>query len=189
MNYRGSIIILICILLVLPPSVTGSAVAESVEAETVEAESVKAAFVFNFARYTQWPETPDGQAPQGAMEMCVVGGDSMANAFEKLDGKAIGERSVRVREVGDTMNFDGCKVVFVSSEVNHAKLLRIFAALRGKNALTVGDANNFASIGGVIGLVADNGRLRFEINLANARWQNLAISSRLLKLATILEGP
>jgi hypothetical protein len=54
----------------------------------------------------------------------------------------------------------------------------------------VGDTEHFAADGGVIGLVIEANKIRFEINLEAAEKANLKISARLLALAkTVIGNP
>ena len=53
--------------------------------------------------------------------------------------------------------------------------------------MTVGEAQGFASGGGVINFKLDSGRVRFEINVEAAEHAQLHISSKLLSLAQIVK--
>jgi len=53
--------------------------------------------------------------------------------------------------------------------------------------LTVSDFDDFARVGGMIGLVETDRGIRFDINLTATRQTNLRLSSQLLKLATIVD--
>ena len=49
--------------------------------------------------------------------------------------------------------------------------------------LTIGDARNFVSDGGMIGLIEEGGRMQFDINLTLLKQVEYRISAQLLKLA------
>ena len=49
--------------------------------------------------------------------------------------------------------------------------------------LTIGDARNFVSSGGMIGLIEEGGRMQFDINLTLLKQVEYRISAQLLKLA------
>jgi len=49
--------------------------------------------------------------------------------------------------------------------------------------LTVGEGDDFPAAGGVIGLVIEDNKVRFDVNLEAAERAGLKISSKLLKLA------
>jgi hypothetical protein len=65
---------------------------------------------------------------------------------------------------------------------------RLLSDLRGSSTLTVGEIKGFADLGGVINLVVEENKLRFEINLRAARQTRLKISSKLLALAKIVDA-
>jgi hypothetical protein len=60
-------------------------------------------------------------------------------------------------------------------------------AAKGSPVLVVGDSPGFARAGGMIGLIADNGSVLFEINPRAAEESHLKISSKLLALARIVD--
>jgi hypothetical protein len=55
--------------------------------------------------------------------------------------------------------------------------------LRGQPVLTVGEADDFLSEGGIIRLHLEHDKIRFDINVGAADSSHLKISSRLLLLA------
>ena len=59
--------------------------------------------------------------------------------------------------------------------------------LKGAPVLTVGDGDDFARNGGMIGLFVEDGRMRFAINPDAAHRAGLRLSSQLLKLAKIVK--
>jgi hypothetical protein len=79
-------------------------------------------------------------------------------------------------------------MVFVSeSETERLdSLLPLFALTRG--LLTVSDISDFSKRGGMIELLLEGNKVRFAINLTSAREAGLEVSSKLLQLATRIEG-
>ena len=51
------------------------------------------------------------------------------------------------------------------------------------HALTVSDIDTFAAKGGIIGMVKENDRFAFEVNIDAAKNTGIRLSSHLLKLA------
>jgi hypothetical protein len=78
-------------------------------------------------------------------------------------------------------------VVFVSSS-EQKRLRSILQDLKASEALTVGDTEGFASVGGIVNFKLDGGMVRFQINVEAAKEKNLRISSKLLSLAQIVKG-
>lgn len=147
--------------------------------------AVKAAYLYNFAKFVEWPpETfADADAP---LRICIAGDNPFGDALASLTDKRVGSHPVEVRALPATANLNPCHIVFISrSEQGRFKAL--LTKLHRLPIVTVSDINGFAQAGGMIGLVEADQRIRFDINLAATRQANLKLSSQLLKLATIVE--
>jgi hypothetical protein len=59
--------------------------------------------------------------------------------------------------------------------------------LKGAPVLTIGETAGFAKNGGIINLVLEDNKVRFEVNVRAAKDADLNISSRLLALARIVQ--
>jgi hypothetical protein len=147
----------------------------------VPEDEAKAAFIYNFAKFVDWPD----DAFAGAREPFVVGiiGDDPFGAVVErvLRGKVVRDRPLTVRRVARPADLDGCHVVFIGEG---RQLPDVLQALDAHPVLTVGARDEFAPQGGMIGFLIEDQRLRFEVNLDAAERANLRISSQLLKLAT-----
>jgi len=76
-------------------------------------------------------------------------------------------------------------MLFISSS-EMGRLERILADLKGRNILTVADADGFARRGVMICFVTKENKIRLEINREAAQAAGLTISSKLLRSATIV---
>jgi hypothetical protein len=153
-------------------------------AQSVDEYHVKAAFVFNFAKFIEWP-TDSFKGPDDPLMICVLGQDQMANSLrEAVNGKAIDGRPLVVRQVTIGQISNDCNILFVGSSATK----RFQSSLReSAGLLTVGETPGFATDGGVICFKLEDGKIRFEINVAAAEHQQLHISSKLLSLAEIVK--
>lgn len=147
--------------------------------------AVKAAFVLNFARYTQWPNESFSKNTE-PLELCVLGDKSIEPEFETIKMKKIGTRPLHIRFIGTSEDLGQCDLLFVSREIDNGDLQSTFAALKARPVLTVGESIDFIRHGGIINFLKKEGRFRFEVNPGRAQEKNLKISSRLLKLAIIV---
>jgi hypothetical protein len=77
-----------------------------------------------------------------------------------------------------------CHLLYVG-DTNSARTAAILDELQGAPVLTVSDGAEFIRNGGIIGLIVEEGRMRFVINPATAQRAGLRLSSRLLQLAKI----
>jgi len=147
---------------------------------------VKAAFLYNFARFVEWP-TQSFQTRQDPIVVCVLGRNPFGNALQEvIRGKSIDGRAFVSRQVADAEEARACQILFVSASAGkHFRSL--WGSLKPAGILTVGEAEGFASSGGVINFKLDSGRVRFEINLDAAEHAQLHISSKLLSLAEIVK--
>jgi hypothetical protein len=146
---------------------------------------VKAVFLFNFAQFVDWPPQafPEAQTP---LIIGVLGNDPFGSYLdETVRGEKVNTHPLVVRRYRRVEEIDTCHVLFISqSEAN--RLEQILNRLKGRNILTVGDANGFANRGGIIQFVTENNKIRMRINLGTAKACNLKISSKLLRPAEIV---
>lgn len=158
-----------------------AALAAPAWAESTEAE-VRAAFIYSFTKFVDWPADALNATP-GALSLCLVGApDALFEALADLEGKTVKNRSLHVRVAGRTSNLKGCQVL-VMSESEAENFETVLKRLGGAPVLTVNGSGRFLDAGGIIGLFAEGGKLRFDINLEAARRNSLVLSSNLLKLA------
>ena len=158
-----------------------------VSGETRDEYAVKAAFVMNFAMLTEWPESAFS-SPTADISLCVVGKTALPQPFRSIEGKKIGTRKLHVAAVNSQATPTECNIIFYKEEVDTADLVRTLSAVRGKPVLTVGDKERVTQLGGAIHFYTQNGKLRFAINPAVIAKQGLKLSSRLLKIATLIDN-
>lgn len=148
---------------------------------------VKAAYLLNFTRYVDWPPDSSG-APGGPMTICVLGRDPFGSVLDAtVQGKVTHGRPLLVRRIRSPRNASTCHLVFVSRETwqDQRELLE---RLSTKGLLTVGETDEFAQEGGVIGFVIQDETVRFVVNAEARDRAGLRISSRMLSLAAAVYG-
>lgn len=159
--------------------------ASAPRAEPVSEALVKAGFIYNFAKFTDWPA---GSLPSAAaLQLCLVGPDPQGTLAAAFDGKAVQGRSLLVRRVQRLEELRGCQIVYLG-DVDERRQTEVLRLLRGQPVLSIGDGEGFAELGGTIGLVLVGDRLQFEVNVETAQAAGLKISSQLLRLARALRG-
>ena len=152
-------------------------------AQSASEPVLKAAFLYNFAKFAEWPADA---APADPLIVCVFGDTAIADALdETVKGRTVDGRKtvvVRVKPEG----FRGCHVLYLAG-LDTKRAQAIIDDLKGVPVLTVGDREQFAQSGGIAGLFVEQGRMRFAINVEAAQRGRLRISSRLLSLAKIVK--
>lgn len=124
---------------------------------------VKAAYLYNFAKATEWPAEvlPRADSP---LVICVFGGDDdfVPLLRSTLGSKMINGHPVEVNHLRSRDELRSCHMVFFrASEPNTGRAL---ASLAGASVLLVGEDANFLAQGGMINLVLRGGRVTFEVN-------------------------
>lgn len=147
---------------------------------------VKAAFIFNFAKFVQWPESAFGQ--DNELALCVVGEDPFGNALDTLEGRTVQDRTIKLYRVETPTTVEHCHIAFIA-QPKSANNDTVTARIAEKGGiLTISDVDGFLEAGGTIELRLVNGKIRFGVNLDAARQAELDISSRLLRLAMELQN-
>lgn len=154
---------------------------------TDEAYRVKAAFIFHFAQLVDWP--PETRAGAGnSLFLCTIGADPFQGALEStVEGKAVGDRILRVRHLKQGDDMQACQVLFIGKGQSKS-LPMLLENLHSAPILTVGESPGFLGAGGMICFVREDNNVRFEINLDAATSAKLKIGSRLLILAQTVIG-
>lgn len=153
-------------------------------AATTEYE-LKAVFLLNFTRFVEWPEDimPPGK---DALIIGVIGVDPFGEALDTaVRNEAVNGRPLIVKRFQRKEEVTVCHVLFVSRSET-PRLKSILDAVKGKAILTVSDIERFAYSGGIIGLVMDQGKVKIQINVEQAKHAQLNLSSKLLGPAQLV---
>jgi hypothetical protein len=161
-----------------------AAAGSGVLAAQVNEYQVKAFFLYNFARYVEWP-AQSFKSPTDPIVICILGQNPFGGSLdEAIRGRQVDGRPFAVRQLADVPAPGACHILFVNSP--ERKRFRAGAQrIGGTGVLTVGEAQEFAPGGGVINFKLDGGKVRFEIDVEAAAREHLHISSKLLSLAQI----
>ena len=143
---------------------------------------LKAAFLFNFAKFVEWP--PEAfSGPKSPLVIGVLGDNPFgADLEETVRNKFIGERQIEVKTIPSLSGVTNCQILFISIS-EQKRLPEILENLRGASVLTVSEAEHFTEAGGMINFVNEGSKIRFQINDETARKAKLKVSSKLLSLA------
>ncbi len=166
--------------LVLSLLLAGSMPALRAQPQLTEAQAMAAALL-NFARYVKWPEQAFASR-EAPFTFCIAGRDALFSAAAALEGRSLHGRPTQVRRVLGTEDLRGCQLLFIadSEERRQQPMLR---ALGRDAVLTVGDAGDFIDAGGAIGILIEDGRVRFDINRSALDAARLRANANLLRLA------
>lgn len=145
---------------------------------------VKAVFLHNFGKYVNWPAKAFA-ASSAPFVIGIIGDDPFGEAFVPLLKKSVQNRPLEIRRLANANAAAGCHVLFISRS-EQGNLAGILTTLKTSSALTVSDMEGFTDHGGMIQLVLQDNRIRFDVNRGAAQQAGLTLSSNLLKLATVV---
>ena len=152
----------------------------------VDEYEVKAAMLLNLARFVQTPRWKAGNTRAALVIGVLAPRQVVAQVQEVLTNRTLGTQPVVVQELQSLAGAGKCNIVFIARSA--PAQYQSVAALSKTGIVTVGDAEGFAQDGGIIGMVVRQEHVALEINLRAAHDDGITISSRVLALATIVEG-
>ena len=176
-------------------------VAWKIEADSIANREyrVKAALLYNFVRFVDWPGEKAANIDEPII-IGIIGNDPFGGVFESVKDTYVKGRKVTIERFKslDELKKDAsqaesllrsqvnairkCHLLFIcSSEKEH--LSEIIESLKGVPVLTISELADFAESGGIIELLMEKGKVRFEINLSVAEKADLKVGSQLLRLA------
>ncbi len=177
--WMGTVLLLgglVCVAGVVPPPEAG--------AQKASREDVQAAYLYNFGKFVRWPEN----AGRGPIEVCVAGDDPFGQTLGRLvAGEQTNGRSFEVRNLDRPEGAGECAILFVGRG-DKAREDAFLGAVAGKPILTVGDAPDFLTRGGMIQFLMVEDHVRFSVNLEAATRCGVGLSSQLLKVAVAVTG-
>jgi hypothetical protein len=154
-------------------------------AQEVTAPALKAGYIYNFVRFTEWPD--DVRAPQ-PLVMCVLADPAVGDALERMvQGRKLAGRSMTVSLIAMSGSTQACHVLYLSN-VLPGQAAQVIAGLNNRPVLTISDLEGFTEAGGMAQFFFERGQLRFSIGNDAVKRARLQISSRLLALAKRYEG-
>ena len=152
------------------------------QAPVADEYQVKAAFLFNFAKFVEWP-ADTFKGPEDPIAICVLGQNPFGTALEDVvRDKTVAGRGFVVRGLLSAQQASKCQILFVSAS-ERKRLGSLLDQLKGRSILTVGEGDDFIANGGIIDFKLKDARVRIDIDAAAADRAGLHISSKLLSLA------
>jgi hypothetical protein len=174
-----------CALLAMVMACGSPARAQSPRSQESSEYLIKAGYVYNFAKLVEWPSSAFRNG--GPLVVGILGNDAFANVVARVvEGKRIDDRPLQVKRVtAKDFKECGCQILFVAG----AESAPVEDVIRFQNAasvLTIAETPEFTRRGGVIALTLEDRKVRFMVNTDAATQASLAISSRLLTLASVV---
>ncbi len=158
----------------------------SLKAQAPE-NQIKAEFIERFTRFIDWPSDYEPAGYEEAFVIAVIG-DSEIKTFlvEIAERQKIKEKQVEIIVVDSPEDLVECHILFVAGSESR-NLSRILNWTRDLPILTVADSDGFGEKGVLVNFFREDKFLRFEVNRPAVERSGLRFSSKLLRLAKILD--
>ena len=157
--------------------------AVTVKAQVAREYQVKAAFLFNFGQFVEWPPS-SFTATNTPFVIGILGSDPFGSFIdETVAGEKVSGHPIIVQRYTDVKEIRNCHVLFINQPYSS----EIANFLNNRSILTVSDENDFAKNGGMIRFSTQKNKIRLQINPSAAKAAKLTISSKLLRLAEIVD--
>jgi hypothetical protein len=180
--YRAKIFSVFIAVIALLNGQHGTSSAQSLATSEYE---IKAAFLFNFAKFVEWPSGALMDT-EGSFVIGILGKDPFNTELEQTIGdKTIRGAAIQIERFRSIDNLRPCHILFIS-ESEKMNLPNILVKIGDQSILTVSDMPDFARRGGMIHLYTENNKVRFIIHTQAAEKAGLKLSAKLLTLAKIL---
>jgi hypothetical protein len=154
------------------------AICANARPQQVAEHELKAAFVYNFAVFTEWPQ--EALAASAPIVLCTGSASTLSPALQGLNDKVVNGHKLAVRPAAAGLR--ACHVLVLGSG-DRERWGQIKRDLAGTHVLTVSDDSNISQDGAMIALSMVNQRIGFDVDIKAARSARLQLSSKLLRLA------
>ncbi|MDX8406311.1 MAG: YfiR family protein [Mariprofundus sp.] len=145
---------------------------------------LKAAYMFNFIRFTDWPEQA-GAKRSAAITLQVLGDSAIMATMHSIAEKPVAQQiGLDVQSCVTATCIGQSSALFIGKEERDYQ--QLLAQLKGKPVLTISDIQGFAARGGMIEIRYQDTKLTFIVNLQAVERAGLYISAQLLQLGEII---
>ncbi|MCP5158662.1 MAG: YfiR family protein [Gammaproteobacteria bacterium] len=159
--------------------------ATSVYADSTAEHGVKIGFVYNFAKFIEWPSRVFATVA-APLRLCVLGEAPLNGKLRLLSQRQAQGRSIDVTINPPARDWRSCHMLYLGADET-SQLKAVQRILDQAPVLTISDIPNFAHQGGIIELYIENDRVQFAINLTTARRAGLKLNAQMLRMAKIVE--
>jgi len=146
--------------------------------DSVSEYKIKAGFIYNFARFTQWPDKDK------ELRICIYGKDPFGHHIDLLSSKTASSKTISILRTNIIDNIKNCHIVFLNIKTpDQRKFNKILSAIKGSSILTMSDTKNAINYGVMVGFEIKNSKMTFDINYTAILASGLKIKPQLVKLA------
>jgi hypothetical protein len=147
----------------------------------------KADFIVKIIDYVTWPEGA-GTNGDGTVVIAVVGESALTPKLTELAAaKTSSGTKISIKSITTEDDLTDCQILFIPTE-DKTELAPILKKVNKVPVLTISDSYYFARYGVMVNFFKEEGKdkVKFEVNTMTMGFVKLKMSSKLLKLATVI---
>ncbi len=138
----------------------------------------KALFMFNFAKYIDWPSS----SPQDEFIIGIYGNDDIVSELKKLAAaRKINNKPIVIKCVKDPSEAKGAHIFYVPQSQS-ANINKVTTFFNQKPTLIVTDKPSMCSKGALINYITVDGKMKYEVHKQNIMAHNLNVDPKLISL-------
>lgn len=155
-------------------------------AAEIDRNNLISAYIYNFARFTQWQVDSDGATEKDFVTFCSLGEGPLSTQLEQtVQGELISGKPTRFLTV-TAQQLGQCDILLVeNAHMSVWESVKQLASAQG-SILTIGEQAGFVNTGGMVGFVQRGSKIKPVVNIAQLNKSKLKISSKLLRLSTLV---
>lgn len=142
-----------------------------------EAVQVRVAFVYNFLKYTKWPEEVFKKNPE-SLTLCVRASEAEQYYLKQMEGRSVDDRVVHVKTLSEEVPEDmsACQAVYIAEgDLRPAE----YKKLATSPAVTITNSRD----SGIIRMYSYDTKIRFNIHANQAEKAGIRFESNLMRVA------
>lgn len=144
----------------------------------------KAVFLYRLVRWVTWP-TSNLSKTSKTLTIGIVGKDPFGREIDALTKlKRIKGRQIVIKRFPKVVDIKKTQVLFVSRSLSQAEVDQVIKRGHKESILIVGEKNDFVDQAGMISLLIQKNKLKFEVNTVSIKKAKLKVSSQILKMAS-----
>ncbi|QDT04964.1 hypothetical protein K227x_33620 [Rubripirellula lacrimiformis] len=158
--------------------------------------SLKAAYIYNIAKYTQWPTGFESSRDSSQLVFAVYGDTPVTAYLYKIAAKKrIRERPIAVTVIaaGDALSHDDAAqlrmahVLFIPASASDRQREHLIQATSGTSTMLFGETLS-SHEGDCVTFYIESNRVKFQIDLAKVTGARVQVSSKVLSLGRVVRN-
>ena len=170
----------------------GTLPAHATESTSVKTDQIKVAYIANFVKFTTWNAEPQKNSSKPLQIMIIGNDDFLALLKQGFPNNQYNNRPVVFHTLHNMEQFDTftdaqklkiqqCHIVYLRKG-RLTDIANLNKLTRKTPFLIIGELNDFAENGGMIGFRVSRSEINFEINSHIIQQSSVQVSSKLLRL-------